>query len=237
MNMKKINKHLSIKIFTVFSLAFILHTLPVNAQSYSVVHDDQKEKQWLSMEVGPWDFAPDWYYYFLHQKYSGAEAYWQWQGFKSGMRVRFKEDKSNVKRVNPTRIISEETQREKVKKVEEQKKYIEELYKEDLVKQADRLIDSAYPLYKDDFNRMQEIISEGLLYCMYKSKGKVQNQISEISRRNEVVCANIAYIRETGLGYELENSKRQRAYEEAKEEMKELVDKTVLLAAFVEYVY
>ncbi len=23
------------------------------------VHDDQKEKQWTSMENGPWDFAPD----------------------------------------------------------------------------------------------------------------------------------------------------------------------------------
>ena len=25
-------------------------------------YDDQKEKQWKSMENGPWDFAPDWYY-------------------------------------------------------------------------------------------------------------------------------------------------------------------------------
>ena len=63
------------------------------------------------MENGPWDFAPDWYYFFLHKKYSGAEMYWQWAGFNSGFRVRFKEHKSNVKRIMPTRVTAEETQR------------------------------------------------------------------------------------------------------------------------------
>ena len=46
-----------------------------SAYAQKVVHDKQKEKQWRSMETGPWDFAPDWYYYFLHKKYSGAETY------------------------------------------------------------------------------------------------------------------------------------------------------------------
>ena len=72
-----------------------------SAYAQKVVHDKQKEKQWRSMETGPWDFAPDWYYYFLHKKYSGAETYWKWSGFKSGYRVRFKEHKSNVKTVSP----------------------------------------------------------------------------------------------------------------------------------------
>ena len=37
-----------------------------SAYAQKVVHDKQKEKQWRSMETGPWDFDPDWYYYFLH---------------------------------------------------------------------------------------------------------------------------------------------------------------------------
>lgn len=53
--------------------------------------DKEKARQWQSMENGPWDFAPDWYYFFLHKKYSGAEMYWKWAGFQSGFRVRFKE--------------------------------------------------------------------------------------------------------------------------------------------------
>ena len=99
-------------------------------QAQVPVRDNEKKKQWQSMENGPWDFAPDWYYYFLHKGYSGAEMYWKWAGFKSGFRVRFKESKSNIKRIMPTRVISEETQRQKLEKVEEERRYVEELYKE-----------------------------------------------------------------------------------------------------------
>ena len=110
---------------------------PVVAEAQVPVRDNEKKKQWQSMENGPWDFAPDWYYYFLHKGYSGAEMYWKWAGFKSGFRIRFKESKSNIKRIMPTRVISEETQRQKLEKVEEERKYVEELYKEELVREAD----------------------------------------------------------------------------------------------------
>ena len=156
--------------------------------------DKEKARQWQSMENGPWDFAPDWYYFLLHKKYSGAEMYWKWAGFNSGFRVRFKEPKSNIKRIMPTRVVSEETQRQKVKKVEEERKYLEELYKEELLREADRAVDLAYPAYKDEFNRMQDCITEGLLYCLKKSGGKLKYQVDELSRENEILCADIAYI-------------------------------------------
>lgn len=50
------------------------------ANAQSIVSDSEKQKQWKSMENGPWDFAPDWYYFFLHKKYSGAEMYWNGTG-------------------------------------------------------------------------------------------------------------------------------------------------------------
>lgn len=54
---------------------FIL--IPILAFSLSVSaqwqHDEQKEKQIRSMEAAHWDFAPDWFYYFFHKDYSGAE--------------------------------------------------------------------------------------------------------------------------------------------------------------------
>ena len=187
------------------------------ANAQSIVSDSEKQKQWKSMENGPWDFAPDWYYFFLHKKYSGAEMYWKWDWFNSGFRVRFKEPKSDVKRIMPVRVTAEETQRQKIKKVESERKYIEELYKEELAREADRNVDLMYATYKDEFNRMQDCITDGLLYCMQKSDGKLRYQVDELSRQNEILCADIAYIHKTGVGYGLENAKRQKAYEEAKE--------------------
>ena len=208
-----------------------LFGLSLTAHAQTVRHDKQKEKQWTSMENGPWDFAPGWYYFFLHKGYSGAEMYWKWAGFKSGFRVRFKENKSNIKRIMPVRVVAEETQRQKVDKVESEREYIEELYKEELLREADRSVDLTYDAYKDEFNRMQECITDGLLYCMEKSDGKLKRQVDELSRQNEVLCSGIAYIRKTGIGYGLENAKRRQAYEDAKAEMGELVSRTAHLCA------
>ncbi len=63
---------------------------------------------------------------------------------------------------------------------------------------------------------MQDCIADGLLYCLNKSKGKMKYQVDELSRQNEIICANIAYIHKQGVGYGLENAKRQQAYEEGK---------------------
>lgn len=216
--------------FAVIAAALLYTPLPLMAKVPSI-HDDQKEKQWISMENGPWDFAPDWYYYFLHKNYSGAEMYWKWAGFKSGYRVRFKEEKSNVKRIMPVRVTAEETQRQKLSQVEKERAYVEELYKEELVREADRTVDLTYSSYKDEFNRMQDCITDGLLYCLQKSDGKLQYQVDELSRLNEVLCSDIAYIHKTGVGYELENAKRQQAYEDAKKRMGDLVSRTARLCA------
>lgn len=223
---------MKIRHITFAALVTAAFTLPVllSAKTPSI-HDDQKEKQWKSMENGPWDFAPDWYYYFLHKNYSGAEMYWKWAGFKSGYRVRFKEEKSNVKRIMPVRVTAEETQRQKLGKVEEERKKVEELYNEELVREADRNVDLTYASYKDEFNRMQDCITDGLLYCLKKSDGKLQYQVDELSRQNEIICANVAYIHKTGVGYGLENAKRQQAYEEAKEQMGDLVSRAARLCA------
>ena len=126
-------------------LLTIALTFPVGeggrANAQKIVHDKQKEKQWRSIETGPWDFAPDWYYYFLHKKYSGAETYWKWSGFKSGYRVRFKEHKSNVKTVMPRRVAAEEVDAEKIKKAEEERAKIKELHDEEVVRATDRNVD------------------------------------------------------------------------------------------------
>ena len=166
----------------IFSLLALL-PMGMSAQWVQISHDDQKEKQWKSMENGPWDFA--------------ASLHWRWRGFHSGLYVEFEEEDSNVKRIMPVRVISEETQRQKMKKVEDERQYIEELHKEDVLRQADRNVDLVYKSFKDDFNRMQNSISEGLVFCMTRSKGKMKAQVDELSRQNNIICQNIAYLHKT----------------------------------------
>lgn len=219
------------------SLVLLSLSSPLLSEAQQVWHDDQKDKQWHSMENGPWDFSPDWYYYFLHKNYSGAEMYWKWAGFKSGYRVRFKEEKSNVKRIMPVRITAEETQRQKLSQAEKERKYVEELWKEEVAREADRTVDLVYSSYKDDFERMEKSISDGLIYCHTKSDGKLQAQIDEINRVYSGLCSDISYIHKTGVGYQLENAKRQKAYEEIKTKMGKLVTRTVNLCRMAETHY
>ena len=218
-----------------FVIVGMLYSLTASAQY--LTYDDQKEKQWKSMENGPWDFSPAWYYYLLHKKYSGGETYWKWGFLKSGWRVRFKESKSKVKRIMPTRITAEETQRQKVKKAEEERMKIEDLYKEEVARAADRNVDLVYSSFKADFDRMQQSIADGLLFCMQRSKGKLKFQVDELTRQNEMMCQDIAYIHRTGAGYELENAKRQKAYQQYKKQMEEMVSRVAHLVGMAQNYY
>ena len=220
----------------VFSLLALL-PLGASAQWAQIEHDEQKEKEWKSMENGPWDFAPDWYYYLFHKSYSGASLHWRWRGFHSGLYVEFDEDDSNVKRIMPVRVTSEETQRQKMKKADEEMKLIAELHKEEVAREADRSVDLVYSSFKDDFNRMQNSITEGLLFCMTRSKGKMKFQVNELSRQNEILCQNVAYLHKQGIGYGLENAKREKGYIDAKKQMEELVSRTAHLVGMAQVYY
>ncbi len=134
-------------------------------------------------------------------------------------------------------VISEETQRQKEKKVEEEMALVKELHQEEVERAADRNVDLMYNMFKDDFNRMQERIAEGLLFVQQKTDGKMNYQVTELSRQNDIVCKNIEYIHRQGIGYELENAKRQKAYMEAKEEMEKLVSRVAHLVGMAQAYY
>lgn len=221
------------KILFLIILSFSLTTV----QAQTIQHDKQKEKQWQSMETGPWDFEPDWWYYLLHRKYSGAYLKWEWHGFHSGWRVHFKEDKSNVRTIMPRRVAAEAEQKKKMKKVEEERQKIEPLYKEELEKEADRAVDLVYHNYKDDFNRMQNSIADGLTYCLTKSRGKLQPQVEELQRQNEIITGSIAYIHKTGLKEGVPNAKREKAYAQYRKEMEELVSRVAHLVGMAQTHY
>lgn len=221
-------KYLSILFTLLFSTA-VFAQVPVR--------DRQKENQIRSMEQGHWNFSPDWWYWAFHKNYSGAYTKWHWRGFKSGLRVHFDESRSNVKTVGPRREAQLATMLLKQKIVETERQKIEELNKEEIARAADRNVDLVYGKYKELFSDMQSSITEGLAYCMVRSKGKMSKSIKELTDRNEVITSNIAYLRKTGIGYELENVKREKGFAQAKKDMEELVKKVTSLARLAKAFY
>ena len=201
-------------------IAVLALSLTVSAQV--IQHDKDKEKQILSMEAAHWDFSPDWYYYFMHKDYSGAYLKWKWSGFKSGWRVKFQETRSNVRTVAPRRLVQIEAQKAKAKVVEKEREQIKKLNDEEIARSVDRNVDLVYGKYAGYFSDLQKSISDGLSYCLTASGGKLKDAVNELLKRNEVITANISYLRKMGPGYELENVKREQGYAQAKTDMEAL---------------
>lgn len=201
-------------------IAVLALSLTVSAQV--IQHDKDKEKQILSMEAAHWDFSPDWYYYFTHKDYSGAYLKWKWSGFKSGWRVKFQETKSNVRTVAPRRLVQIEAQKAKAKVVEKEREQIKKLNDEEIARSVDRNVDLVYGKYAGYFSDLQKSISDGLSYCLTASGGKLKDAVNDLLKRNEVITANISYLRKMGPGYELENVKREQGYAQAKTDMEAL---------------
>lgn len=213
------------KIFVVFLLPlFLFPCFNINAQGVSIVDDKQKQSQINSMENGGWDFAPDWYYYTLHKNYSGAEMYWTWTlGFIPTPHIRFKEDKSNQKRIFVPRVAQIPAVMDTKAGTRTELDSITPLWKEEMERTADRNIDLMYSEFETDFKKIQAAISYCLDYSLTKSKGSLAEPVQILHEQNQTVLADVDYIHKTGIGYEMENTKRRIAYEEARERMRKVL--------------
>lgn len=223
-------------------LSSLIIPLNLKAQSMQAVEDKQKYKQLNSMENGGWDFAPDYWYWLLHKNYSGAEIYWTMElGFIPLPHVRFKEENSNVMRTYISRSLQVPEVLENKIKTKTELDTITPIFNEESARYLDRAFDISYSQYKDDFNKLQATIAECLDYCMEKSNGRLSEAVDIIKHSNEMILDEIAYIHKDttdGLeGYELENSKRQIAYDEALEKMGELKRISLNLYAYAKVHY
>mgnify|MGYP006964178331 CR=1 FL=1 len=79
----------------------------------------------------------------------------------------------------PVRVTAGETQRQKAERRRGTQTH-RRTVQEELAREADRNVDLSYPAYKDEFNRMQDCITDGLLYCMKKSDGRLKYQVNEL---------------------------------------------------------
>lgn len=200
--------------------------------SYAQHHDKQKYYQIRSMENGTWDFAPDWYYYVMHKSYSGAETYWKWQGFKSGLYVRFKEGKASTKRCAVPRAAQVPIEVATIDRLNNQIDSIQPIVTEETIRVLERNVDVIYPLYKDDFEELGNSIKDSLLYIVEHGKGMLNEACYELQGEYDAICSEIEYIHQQGVGNEIETTKRQLVYEDAKERLTNLANSCFKLAYY-----
>lgn len=197
---------------------FSVSTAEAAFVDFKIKEDKTKRYQWRSMETGKWDFKSSLWYATMHRNYSG----YSWG--------KFKESKSNVKTLMPRRLTELGTQEQRNMKVDYELAAMDSVFRMESAAALDREIDIHYSSYEHEFNDMQSAIRKYLEISMLKSNGEYKEQIDDIAMRNDLLCDNIGYIHKSGYGYELENAKRQEAYDNAKREMTKILNEAYLIA-------
>ena len=200
------------------------------------VYDDEKRLQWRSMETGPLEFAPKEYYWLLHNSYAHHEWEWEWRGFHSGLYLHLKPNKSDAKPLIPKRTLGATTDVWTKESTDAQEKSFKHQLEQETLAAADRRVDGAYLLFKDDFDDMQNKISVGLTYCLANSKGDVNviSLVNSLSNQNRFITEQVSYVHRSGNGYELENAKREECYIKLKADMEKVTQSTIDLMRYVE---
>lgn len=189
-----------------------------HAQAVEIKRDENNRRQIASIEFQEWNFGHrDWYYY-LHKNYSGAK--------RSGLfgKVKFDEGKSNIKRMMWLRNDALVKQQQKRDMMKEEEKSIDNVYKEAVYQQADRMIDTYYPVYKESFNQLRTSITEGLIYCESKHKGLYRKSIDRLTDRAGMLSDGVKLISKNDIlgEYSLASSNRREAYESLLSDYKKL---------------
>ena len=204
--------------------------------SVAQVYDEEKRLQWRSMETGPLGFEPKFYYWLFHNNYAHHEWEWEWHGFKSGLYLHLKPNKSDAKPLIPKRTLGATTDVWTKESTDSHEKNFKHQLEQETLAAADRRIDGAYLLFKDDFDNMQKKISAGLTYCLANSKGDadVISLVNSLSNQNRFITEQVKYVHKSGNGYELENAKREECYIKLKADMEKVTQSTIDLMRYVE---
>ena len=218
-------------------IAITMGMVLVPQVSEAQVHDEEKRLQWRSMETGPLGFEPKFYYWLFHNNYAHHEWEWEWHGlFHSGFYLNLKPHKSDAKPLIPKRTLGATTDVWTKESTDSQEKDFKHQLEQETLAAADRRIDGAYLLFKDDFDNMQKKISAGLTYCLANSKGdaNVISLVNSLSNQNRFITEQVKYVHKSGNGYKLENAKREECYIKLKADMEKVTQSTIDLMRYVE---
>lgn len=221
------------KVLTLIALCALIAVPRVNAQR----HDEALCKIIKAMEKGKWDFDLPLFMYYAHKGYSGAKGHWEWHGLLPSFKVTYDEKRSEYGRVFPLRVKNQGLEYEKMRMMNDVKKKMDKMERTEALAAADRNVDLCYATYEEDFKKKSQFVLDLLSFCATKGKGKLKKDITQLSNELTRINEGIAYIHKTGVGYELENVKREKAYIKFNEELDNLVKRAKRLAIGAQCMY
>lgn len=184
-------------------------------------HDKEKFYQVRSMEDGKWGFGAGTWYWTWHNDYSGASWHWKF-GFPP-YEIKFKESESDTRRVGPSRAAQIPLEVAAMNRINVQIDSIQPLVVEETIRSAERMVDVTYAMYLDDFRDYDDNIRKALLYCIEHGDEGIRRACVKVQEEYDCVCSSIQYVHEQGPGNEMEPTKRQIAYEEARRRLGEIL--------------
>ena len=208
----------------IMALMLSIGTTDAKAQKITYLNDKAKTYQLRSMETGKWEFHPGLYYVTLHKSYSGG--YWK------GLNIRWDVNKSSVGQVEPVRASEVLLEASAAKDVQLQIDSIKPLMIEETARSAERMVDAIYIQYETQFNDAFACIDELTTIINEKSGGSLLEKALRIIDEKELLQAEIDYIHETGPTKQMEQAKRQLAYEEVLKKVQKLQIRSYKLAYY-----
>ncbi len=211
------------------SLLFIGMPEKVCAQKVTYKNDKSKTYQLRSMEAGKWEFHPGLYYVTLHKNYSGG--YWR------GLNIKWDVKKSNVGQIEPVRALEVVEEKKSADLIQNQIDSIQPLAVEETVRSTERMVDLIYFQYESKFKDAFAGIDEYTTIANTKSNGSLLEDALKIIEERDLLQAEIDYIHETGPTKQMEQAKRQLAYEEVMKKLDALLDRSGKLAYYAQTLY
>lgn len=211
----------------IFSLlACVLLCTPLSyAQKTTFVHDKAKFYQYRSMEIPgeKWNFHPGWWYAVWYPGYSGGSINWKFQ-------VKFKESKSTVGRIGPTRIAEAAMEALTSDHLTHQVDSIKEVALEETIAAAERQQNVIYLKYKSAFDDAFQKIDQMLNQISVDNfDGFLTPYINSFLDERSQLKEEVSYINGIGPMYQMETAKRQIAFEEVEEKLSDLSDRVLTI--------
>lgn len=228
------------------ALSIIIALFPCFCLAQIAISDEDLQNQLRSMETGPVEFSPKEYYMAFHDNGLGRDSYsvyhWEFPTFKYPLgRFVLSTDRSKAKPLveyyRTPRIAIEIMNGTFAKEEMDQ---IEEQLQNETEEAVDRQVDLAYIKYKDNFNAMQNSISQNLQYCLTASNGEMLDHVTRISAMNERLCDQISYVHKDitdGIGNDMPLADREKEYMQIQDSMERVqrVSKLLVKYAIMNY--